>query len=128
MREKFLERDTATHLQTLEADWKKLLKTLNARFDADLDLESVLFLIGIQELGQGYKKYTKDQKLELMHIAICTLLVPYGYYIYKGRDDDGYPHWETNDLLPPLNAGQQMALMKSCILGYFGEEYFTDQS
>jgi hypothetical protein len=128
MREKFLERDTATHLQTLEADWKKLLKTLNARFDADLDLESVLFLIGIQELGQGYKKYTKDQKLELMHIAICTLLVPYGYYIYKGRDDDGYPHWETNDLLPPLNAGQQMALMKSCILGYFGEEYLTDQS
>jgi hypothetical protein len=121
MREKFIERDTSSHLQSLEAEWKALLIKLNARFDADLDLEAVLFLIGIQELGKGYKKYTKDQKLELMHIAICTLLEPYGYYIYKGRDDDGYPHWEANEQLPPLNAGQQMALMKSCIITYLAE-------
>jgi hypothetical protein len=72
-------------------------------------------------LPRLYKKYNKDQKLELMHIAICTLLEPYGYYIYKGKDDDGYPHWEANELLPPLNAGQQMALMKSCIIAYMNE-------
>jgi hypothetical protein len=122
MREKFIERDTSSYLQTLEVEWKSLLQTLNARFDADLDLEAILFLIGIQELGKGYKKFTKDQKLELMHIAICTLLEPYGYYIYKGKDDDGYPHWEVNEQLPPLNAGQQMALMKSCVIAYMADQ------
>lgn len=127
MRELFNGRDTETYLQELEGNWKKLVTTLNQKFDADLDLEAILFLIGVQELGHGFRKYTKDQKLELMHIAICTLLEPYGYYEYKGKDDDGYPHWENNEKLPPLKAGQQKALMKSCILAYFGEEFITQQ-
>ncbi|MEX1189952.1 MAG: hypothetical protein WED33_11895 [Bacteroidia bacterium] len=125
MREIFKERLTESHLQTLEQDWKILVKKLNERFDADLDLESILFLIGVQELGKGHKKYTKDQKLELMHIAICTLLEPYGYYNYLGNDEDGYPHWEVNELLPPLMAGQQMALMKSSVLDFFGEDFIA---
>jgi hypothetical protein len=112
-------RSGESHLQMIEKQWKELLKTLNKQFDGDLDLQAVLFLIGVQELGKGKVKYSKDQKLELMHIAICTLLEPFGYYNFAGNDQDGFPHWELNEQLPPLSAGQQMALMKESILDYF---------
>ena len=108
-----------SHLQMIEKQWKELLRSLNNQFDGDLDLQAVLFLIGVQELGKGRVKYSKDQKLELMHIAICTLLEPFGYYNFAGHDEDGFPHWELNEQLPPLSPGQQMALMKESILDYF---------
>jgi len=117
----FKERLTESHLQELDSRWKLLLKELNNRFDSDLDVESVIFLIGLQELGKGFRKYTKDQKLELMHIGICTLLEPLGFYEFKGKDEDGYPHWELIEELPPLSSSQQKAMMISCILDYFGE-------
>jgi len=112
-------RSGESHLQMIEKQWKQLLKSLNSQFDGDLDLQAVLFLIGVQELGKGRVKYSKDQKLELMHIAICTLLEPFGYYNFAGHDQDGFPHWELNEQLPPLSPGQQMALMKESILDYF---------
>jgi hypothetical protein len=112
-------RSGESHLQMIEKQWKELLKSLNNQFDGDLDLQAVLFLIGVQELGKGRVKYSKDQKLELMHIAICTLLEPFGYYNFAGHDQDGFPHWELNEQLPPLSPGQQMALMKESILDYF---------
>jgi hypothetical protein len=106
----------------LEDLWNELIQNLNKQFDGDLDLQAVLFLIGVQELGQGFRKYTKDQKLELMHIAICTLLEPYGHYTYVGKDNDGYPHWDLNEHLPPLSPGQQLALMKMAVLDYFKKD------
>lgn len=112
-------RSGESHLQTIEKQWKELLKSLNNQFDGELDLQAVLFLVGVQELGKGRIKYSKDQKLELMHIAICTLLEPFGYYNFAGHDEDGFPHWELNEQLPPLLPGQQMALMKESILDYF---------
>lgn len=121
-------RSGESHLQMIEKQWKDLLKTLNNQFDGDLDLQAVLFLIGVQELGKGKVKYSKDQKLELMHIAICTLLEPFGYYNFAGHDQDGFPHWELNEQLPPLSPGQQMALMKESILDYFVAQDNVTQS
>ena len=63
MKDIFNERLTETYLQSLEQDWKKLVIKLNKRFEADLDLEAILFLIGVQELCKGHRKYNKDQKL-----------------------------------------------------------------
>lgn len=108
-----------SHLQDVEKRWKEMLAELNHQFDGDLDMQAILFLIGVQELGKGKLKFSKDQKLELMHIAICTLLEPYGYYTYSGNDEDGYPHWDLNEMLPPLSPGQQLVLMKECVVEYF---------
>jgi len=107
------------HLEEIEIGWKQLIRKLEQDFGDGLDLQAVLFLIGIQELGKGNKKYTKDQKLEVFHVAICTLLEPYGYYTFEGLDPDGYPHWKQLENLPSLTAGQQMLLMKQAILDYF---------
>ena len=103
----------------LETEFKNVMKDLSAQFGEDIDLQAVLFLIGLQELGKGPVKLSKNEKLDVMHIAICTLLAPYGYYVYEGLDQDRWPHWKVNEKLPPLKPGQQQQLMKEAIVEYF---------
>ena len=64
-------------------------------------------------------KFSKNGKLDVMHIAICTLLAPYGYYEYEGLDKDGWPHWKVNEKLPSLKPGNQLQLMKQAVVDYF---------
>ncbi len=105
----------------LEKNWKQLIKQLSKRFGdgEELNLQGVLFLIGVQELGKGRQNFSKDQKVDLMHIAICRLLSRYGYYEYEGKDKDGWPHWKINEKLPYLKPGQQMQIVKQSIIEYF---------
>ena len=108
--------------ERLEARWKAVVKRLEQQFGEDIDLEAILFLIGIQELQQGARKFTKDQKLDVLHIAVCTLLAPYGYYEFTGRDSEGWPHWERNQKLPTLVGAEQEKLMREAIADYFEVE------
>jgi hypothetical protein len=87
-----------------------------------LDLDSIIYLIGVQELGQLKRKFKKDDKVNLIHIAICRLLEPYGYYEFDYFDDDGWPHYKTIEALPMLKAGEQSILMKEAVVGYFLEK------
>ena len=108
--------------EELEKNWNTLIKKLNEQFGGELDLQGVLFLIGVQELGKGFGKFRKDQKLDMMHIAICTLLEPFGYYEFEGKDKEGWPHWKLNEKLPPLKPIQQGQLMKQAVIDYFEKE------
>lgn len=104
-----------------EKRWRDLVKRMEVRFGMPMDLNGLLFLIGVQELGQSARTFKKDEKVNLMHIAISVLLTPYGYYKELGRDADGWPHFERVKDLPPLNAQEQEHLMKEAVLGYFEE-------
>lgn len=108
----------------MASDWERLQEKLKERFDGEMDYDSILFVIGLQELGKSFKKYKKDQKLEIMHIAICTLLEPFGFYEFAGRDDDGWPHWNLKEGLPYLDAKQQNKLIIDSIIDYFKKEEF----
>ena len=103
--------------------WEKLVEYVSKEFgEGDtLDLQAILFLIGIQELGKGYRAFSKQEKMDLLHIAICRLLSNYGYYEFEGRDKDGWPHYQTNEKLPPLKPGEQSILMKEAAILYFEE-------
>jgi hypothetical protein len=105
--------------ENIEQDWKKVLVALEPQFGPDLDMQSILFIIGVQELGQGYRKMKKDEKLDTMHIAICTLLEPYGYYEFVGFDSDKWPHWNATAKLPHLKPAQQHKLMTQAVIDYF---------
>lgn len=102
--------------------WNSLLHTLEPRFGGDLDIQAILFIIGLQELGHGYREYGKDEKLNIMHIAICSLLEPFGYYEFEGLDADQWPHWKATAKLPNLKPGQQHRLMQEAIIEYFEKE------
>jgi hypothetical protein len=106
----------------LEENFKAAVKTLSLQFGDDIDLQAILFLIGVQELGKGKIKLSKNEKLDVMHIAICSLLAPYGFYEFEGLDKDGWPHWKATDKLPALKPGQQLQLMKQAVVDYFKNE------
>lgn len=106
----------------LELEWVETTDKLSEKFGSDLELEGILFLIGVQELGKGVDQFSKHQKMDLMHIAICRLLEPYGYYSFKGRDEQGWPHWDRLQKIPWLSAQEQSTLMKRAIIDYFKEE------
>lgn len=105
----------------LKERWDEVVKKLSNQFaDGDpLDLDAIIYLIGVQELGKPHKTFKKDEKTDLMHIAICKLLEPYGYYEFTHIDEEGWPHYEVKEKLPTLKAGEQTVLMKEAIVDYF---------
>jgi hypothetical protein len=103
----------------LQSRWWKLEEKLLQRFEKKPDVETTLFLIGIQELGDIKEKFTKEQKQDLMHIAICTVLTPSGYYEMEGVDEEGWPHFKQLKAIPEMNTFEQEAFLKDHILLYF---------
>ena len=110
--------------EQLKTRWEKVVQILSHQFtEGDiLDLDAIIYLIGVQELGQFKQAFKKDEKLNLMHIAICRLLEPYGYYQFDFVDKEGWPHYIIKEELPPLKAGEQSVLMKEAIVNYFLEK------
>lgn len=102
----------------------ELQQKLAVEFDNEKpDIKVILFLIGVQELGQGPKKFSKRQKEELMHIANCRLFSEMGFYELEGLDQDGWPHWKKLKPIPNYTLLEQEMIMKSLIVGYFDELY-----
>ncbi len=112
----------------LKERWERVVQILSDRFSKgeDLDLDAIIYLIGVQELGKVHSKFKKDEKVNLMHIAICRLLEPYGYYEFDYVDREGWPHYKVRETLPPLKAGEQSVLMKEAIVNYFIEKQLID--
>jgi len=104
-------------------EWLKIRHFLKDRFQRDTlpDLNAILFLIGIQELGRWKDKFTKEEKQDLMHIATCRLMSYYDYYEFEGRDGDGWPHWKRSKVIPSIDIKEQVHLYKSAIIRYFKE-------
>jgi|SRR6218665_1206538 len=103
----------------LELRYQHLVRELTKTFGEGIDLQVLLFLIGVEELGKGFQNFKKNEKTDLMHVAICTLLEPYGYYEFIGKDKDEWPHFELKKELPALNDEEQQAFMKEAIVEYF---------
>ena len=104
----------------LKTKWNNLKTKLSVDFSDNeiIDLDSIIFLIGLQELGQFQKRFNKQKKLEVIHIAVCKLLSQYGYYEFDYTDNDGWPHYKLIKNLPNLKAGEQTILMKKAIINY----------
>ena len=110
--------------EQIKMRWEAIVSLLSNQFaDGErLDLDAIIYLIGLQELGQLHRKFKKDEKINLMHIAICRLLEPFGYYEFDYFDNEGWPHYKILEQLPPLKAGEQSVLMKEAIVLYFLEK------
>lgn len=87
-------------------------------------MNGVLLLIGVQELGQGPQEFSKEQKQDLMHIAVCTILAPSGYYKLDGLDEEGWPHFTQLKALPELQTYEQENFLKDHALLYFSNFNF----
>ena len=103
----------------LQTRWWKLEAKLLERFGKKPDMEAILFLIGMQETGFIKTKITKEQKQDLMHVAVCTLLGQSGYYLVEGKDEEGWPHFKQLKEIPSLHVAEQENFLKDHVLLYF---------
>ena len=107
----------------LERNWHRLLNKLGEIIGKKpADTNGVLFLIGVQELGKGKKVFSKEEKQDLMHIAICKVLSLSGFYELEGLDEQGWPHWKLVKKLPHLDLLEQEKVLKMHIIEYFEKE------
>jgi hypothetical protein len=101
--------------------WLQVLQLVKEQFGKKPNLESLLFLIGINELGINKIHFTKEEKQDLMHLATCRLLSYEGYYTLLGLDTDNWPVWEIAARLPAMSNAEQESLLKKNIIRYFEE-------
>ena len=108
--------------------YQRVRHLIKDRFGRDKlpDLNALLFLIGVQELGRWKQDFTKEEKRDLMHVAVCRLLAEDGHYRFEGRDDEGWPHYELTSKVPPTDLVGQERLLKAKIVGYFDELEATE--
>lgn len=108
----------------LQTRWWALEGRLLERFGKKPDMEAILFLIGIQEFGEIRKKFSKEQKQDLMHVAVCSLFAQSGFYELERVDEDGWPHFRQLKALPVMSLIDQENFLKDHILLYFEQAGF----
>ena len=108
--------------KTIDHSWQDLMYKLKPRFNRKPDIQSMLFLIGVQELGVISREFTKEEKQDLMHIAVCRLLCFNNVYEFDYRDDEGWPHFKQLKEHPKLSLTEQEYMFKDLILKYFKEK------
>jgi hypothetical protein len=107
-------------MENFEQRWLDTENMLRQRFGKLPDMEGILFLIGVNEFGRmPRKKFSKEQKQDLMHVAVCTLLCQLGYYAPAGRDEEGWPHFHELMTVSATGLKDQEQMLKECIIRYF---------
>jgi hypothetical protein len=82
-------------------------------------VNALLFLIGMNEVGIIKDEWSKEEKQDLMHVAVCKLLSTEGYYQYVGKDKEGWPIYKHNQAMPVMDIKAQETLLKQRIVEYF---------
>jgi hypothetical protein len=108
-------------VSNIKRSWYDLTKQMSSILGQEPDLNALLFLIGLQESGQGYRSYSKEEKQDLMHIGTCSILIADGYYRYNGNDEDGWPVYEQLKPLPAMNLKDQDLMLRKAVIQYFKE-------
>ncbi len=111
----------------LDEKWEKVKKFFSEKFadGESMDVESMLYLIGVQELGNGKLNFEREEKVELMHMATCKLLEPFGYFEFTMKDPDGWSHYKQVKPMDDLSAEQQFYLLKKACVFYFEENVWV---
>ncbi len=102
-------------------NWEELLLKVSKRFKVLADFDFLLFLIGIQELGKGYKSYSKEEKMDMINLARCKMFEQKGYYKQLGSDDEGWPKFEVIKNMEEIMPSKREAILKEAMISYFNE-------
>lgn len=109
-------------VETLDLKWEKVQEFLKKRFGKAMDIKSILFVLGLNELQKKKDDYTKEEKMDLMNIGFCKIASISGYFQETGKDADGWPKWEQRKAVPKMGTKEQEAFIKEHIILHFEEE------
>jgi hypothetical protein len=110
--------DTFDMDEATKMKWYKIVFALKKDFGKKPDMNGLLFLIGMRELGTS-REFSKDEKMDLMHVATCALMALDGYYELEGHDDDGWPHYVQKKQLPYADMLKQEIFLRKMVVRYF---------
>ncbi|MCW3805092.1 hypothetical protein [Plebeiibacterium marinum] len=102
-------------------NWEELLLRVSKKFKVLADFDFVLFLIGIQERGLGYKKYSKEEKMDLINLARCKMFEKAGFYTEAGKDEEGWPRFEVVKTLEDMLPSEREKVLKQEMINYLDE-------
>ena len=108
----------------IQERWFDVRRVVKTRFDQRPDINAILFLIGINELGFIKENWEKEEKQDLMHVALCTLFVNDGIYKLNKIDEDGCPHFDQLLPIPNMVLKEQENTLKEKIIDYFVEKEY----
>lgn len=113
----------------LDFEWLRVQHFVKEAVGRDTapDMNAILLLVGIQELGRMQDKFSKEEKQDLMHIGVCRLLEEDGYYSFIGRDEDGWPHYNEDIPFSMTGVAEQSRYLKEKIIVYF-KYLYDDES
>jgi len=105
-----------------EENWDRMVLELSKRFKVTADFDFMLFLIGIQELGQGMRAYSRQEKMDLINLGKCTLLCHDGYLEPDGCDDEGWPKFKEIKPIKNLTPSLTNYLLKKSAFEYLKQQ------
>lgn len=101
--------------------WPAVVGFMMRRFDKIADLKSILFVIGLRELGTRQEKYTKEEKQDVMNLAFSSIMALAGYFEVEYIDANGWHHFKQIKPLPNMTPVEQERLIKGQIVQYFAQ-------
>lgn len=101
-----------------KAKWYRIVFDLKKQFGKKPDMNGILFIIGVRELGQ-LREFEKHEKMDLMHVATCKLLSYEGYYEFTHTDEDGWPHYQMVKNLPYSDLMSQENRLRKLVVTYY---------
>ena len=104
--------------------WDDLCKELNSRFGIEVDLNGVLFLVGIRERGLTIEHFSKEEKTNLINLGSCTLFLEMGLLSRQGTDKEGWPIFHQNALAKVIPEELKQKTLQDCAIRYF-QKIFT---
>lgn len=102
-------------------NWYELLGFLKERLGIKRELSAVLFIIGLQEEGSGFRKYSQNEKTALIKKAEFELLKKENYYIKIDTEENGEDIWVENPNKDIPGEPEIDELLKELSLRYFKE-------
>jgi len=110
---------------TAPNNWIELCDRLSSMFGIKVDLNGVLFLIGIRERGLTFQEYTKEEKYNLINLGSCTLYKEMGLTEITGYDSEGWPIFRQISVIPQISEERKQKTLEDCAIIYF-RKVFSD--
>lgn len=123
----FLKTMNNTINETLELEWDKLVLKLSKQFNVSAGLEFILFITGIQDMGIGFREFSRTEKMDVINVARCRMLARRGYIKETGIDAEGWPIFEAMPQLEIMSPSCQNQIIKKEIINYFQAVEFENK-
>ncbi len=105
----------------IDFEWLRIRHFVKKRFGHRKlpDMQTVLFLVGIQELGQVRSSFEKEEKVDLIQLGAIAALETLGYYSRLSTDPEGWPVYKLIKPPPKMELNDQTDLLKEAVVYYF---------